>query len=167
MSASATLRSHILAEAKSTISIVRCGCLWIIGTDVCKELATVDSRLDLMQILGVVRICRRRIRQPGLTWEGGSANPFDPSPWAHTTPGNVNLYALHNFGSVALNDAAIIGKSITKDFYSQPPRYSYFSGCSGGGRQAMMLAQRYPDAYNGIVAGAPAMNWPEFFVAMY
>ncbi len=103
----------------------------------------------------------------GLTGEGGFANPFDPSPWAHTNPGNVHFYALHNFGSVLLNDAAIIGKSITKDFYGQPPTYSYFSGCLGGGRQAMMLAQRYPDAYNGIVAGAPAGNWPDFFVAMY
>lgn len=103
----------------------------------------------------------------GLTGEGGFASPFDPSPWAQTSPGNVNLYALHNFGSVALNDAAIIGKSITKDFYGQPPTYSYWTGCSGGGRQGMMLAQRYPDAYNGIVAAAPAINWPQFFVAMY
>ncbi|KFY63354.1 hypothetical protein V496_04009 [Pseudogymnoascus sp. VKM F-4515 (FW-2607)] len=79
----------------------------------------------------------------------------------------VNLYSPHNFGSVSLNDAAIIGKSITEDFYDQPPTHSYFSGCSGGGRQAMMLAQRYPDAYNGIVADALAVNWPEFFVAMY
>lgn len=73
-----------------------------------------------------------------LTGEGGFANPFDLSPWAHTSPGNVNLYALHDFGSVALNDVAIIGKRITRDFYGQPPTYSYFSGCSGGGRQAMI-----------------------------
>lgn len=103
----------------------------------------------------------------GLTGEGGYANELDLSPWAQTSPRNVNLYALQNFGSVALNDAAIISKSITKDFYSQPPTYSYWSGCSGGGRQGIMLAQRYPHAYSGIVAAALAVNWPQFFVAMY
>ena len=52
---------------------------------------------------------------------------------------------------------SVVAKEILTAFYGETPEYSYFVGCSNGGREAMMEAQRYPDDFDGIVAGAPAL----------
>ena len=52
-------------------------------------------------------------------------------------------------------------KALGAAFYDKPVRYSYFEGCSNGGRQAMMMAQNYPELFDGIVAGAPSMFYPD------
>ncbi len=54
---------------------------------------------------------------------------------------------------------ALAAKALIKAFYGQAPKYSYFAGCSDGGREALVEAQRYPDDFNGITAGAPALNF--------
>lgn len=52
---------------------------------------------------------------------------------------------------------AMAAKKLIAAFYGQPPAFSYFSGCSDGGREALMAAQRYPQDFNGIIAGAPSL----------
>lgn len=65
-----------------------------------------------------------------------------------------------NFGHLAIHRTALSTKAIIEQYYCAPVEYSYFLGCSRGGGQAMMEAQRYPGDFDGIVAGAPAFNWP-------
>src|SRR5581483_8423617 len=50
-------------------------------------------------------------------------------------------------------------KAILAAFYGRGPRLSYWNGCSAGGKQGLMEAQRYPADYDGIVSGSPAANW--------
>ena len=67
-----------------------------------------------------------------------------------------NPQALVNFAHRAVHMTAATAKIITRAYYARDIRYSYFWGCSTGGRQAMMEAQRYPTDFDGIIAGAPA-----------
>ncbi|KAK8104293.1 uncharacterized protein PG998_011326 [Apiospora kogelbergensis] len=89
----------------------------------------------------------------------------DPS-WALASPGNLDWTAVHNFASVALHEAAVLGRSVTEAFYRQKVRRAYFTGCSTGGRQAAMLAQRWPEDYDGYLAGAPALRCHEIAAAL-
>jgi feruloyl esterase len=56
---------------------------------------------------------------------------------------------------------ATAAKTLSQAFYDKPVAHSYFEGCSNGGRQAMMMAQNYPQLFDGIVAGAPSMFYPD------
>lgn len=64
-----------------------------------------------------------------------------------------------DFGHRAIHEMTVLGKTIAKGFYGDAPKHAYFSAISNGGRQALMEAQRYPEDYDGIVAGAPANYW--------
>ena len=71
----------------------------------------------------------------------------------------LNTALLEDFAHRALHETALKTKALIKAYYGKAPVYSYFNGVSDGGREAMMLAQRYPTDYNGIVSGYPAINW--------
>jgi hypothetical protein len=64
-----------------------------------------------------------------------------------------------NFGYLAVHRTAEVAKAIVRSYYGSNEARSYFSGCSNGGRQALMEAQRYPDDFDGVVAGAPAFDF--------
>jgi len=64
-----------------------------------------------------------------------------------------------DFGYRALKETTDAAKAIITADKGTQPRYSYFQGCSDGGREALMEAQRYPNDFNGIVAGDPANHW--------
>jgi feruloyl esterase len=70
---------------------------------------------------------------------------------------------LIDFGYRAVHETSVQAKAIVRAFYDRDPSLSYFVGCSDGGREALMEAQRYPDEFNGILAGAPANNWSHLF----
>jgi len=87
------------------------------------------------------------------TDDGHMAPGFD-AVWAATTE-QVRV----DFGSRAVHVVAVASKAIIRAFYGTAPQRSYFMGCSDGGREGLMEAQRFPADFDGIVAGAPANIW--------
>jgi feruloyl esterase len=84
---------------------------------------------------------------------GHAADGVDAS-WALGHPERII-----DFGHRAIHEMTVVGKATAKAFYGDAPTRAYFANCSNGGRQALMEAQRYPEDYDGILAGAPANYW--------
>ena len=81
--------------------------------------------------------------------------------------GRLNWPLIQDFSYRALHDLAVVGKAVTAAFYGTRAKYSYWTGCSTGGRQGLSEAQRYPADYDGILAAAPAINWQKFIPAEF
>ena len=94
--------------------------------------------------------------------DGGSGGAF-----ALDANGKLNWQAIRNFAHVGIHEMTVTGKALTQAMYGVAPRYSYFNGCSTGGRQGLMEAQRYPQDYNGIAAAAPAINWTNLLMQSF
>jgi tannase/feruloyl esterase len=73
--------------------------------------------------------------------------------------GRLTWQLIRDNAYLGIHEMTVTGKALTQAFYGTPAPRAYFNGCSTGGRQGLMEAQRYPDDYDGIVAGAPAINW--------
>ena len=80
--------------------------------------------------------------------------------WAYGHPEKVK-----DFGWRAVHLTTERAKQILNAFYGKPQDKAYFDSCSDGGREALMEAQRFPDDYDGILAGAPANQWSTMLAA--
>lgn len=76
--------------------------------------------------------------------------------------GELDWELIRNCAHRSTHEMTVIGKAVTAAIHGRAPKYSYIAGCSGGGRQALMEAQRYPEDYDGIWSSDPAINWTRF-----
>jgi feruloyl esterase len=86
--------------------------------------------------------------------QGHEASSNGDALWARN---DLRLRAVFGYGSE--HQLARTMNAVVRAFYGRKPAYSYFSGVSDGGHEALVLAQRYPADFDGIIAGAPANNW--------
>jgi hypothetical protein len=84
----------------------------------------------------------------------GHANGGTDASWAIGHPEKIVDFAYR-----AIHEMTAVGRAVTKAFYGDAAQHTYFSSCSNGGRQALMEVQRYPEDYDGVIAGAPANYW--------
>jgi len=88
---------------------------------------------------------------------GHSGSPTNAN-WALGHPDKIV-----DFGWRGIHEMTLKAKAIIEAFYGEAPKHSYFTGCSNGGRQGLMEAQRFPEDYDGILVGAPANYWTRVF----
>lgn len=93
----------------------------------------------------------------GGTDTGHQSGGADAS-WA-VNPSGLNAQAVADWAYRGMHEMTVKSKAIVRALYRRPARHSYFVGCSSGGHQALTEAQRYPQDYDGILAGAPANYW--------
>lgn len=99
------------------------------------------------------------------TTDAGVTPAYLDVGWALTSDGGINTPLLENFADRSQHEMALVGKEVTAAFYGRRADYSYWNGCSTGGRQGYMEAQRHPDDFDGILANAPAINWDRYVPA--
>jgi acetyl esterase/lipase len=94
---------------------------------------------------GVSTDTGHRVETPDAAIQGG---------WAKGHP-----ELLRDYGYRALHLSTLDAKALITAMYQRPIQHAYFTSCSNGGREALMEAQRFPEDYDGIIAGAPALDW--------
>ncbi|CZT04855.1 hypothetical protein WAI453_007630 [Rhynchosporium graminicola] len=72
-----------------------------------------------------------------------------------------NTEVVHDFADRSMHTGVVIGKKVTEAFYGCTHKKSYYIGCSTGGRQGFKAVQTYPEDFDGVVAGAPALKFPD------
>lgn len=95
---------------------------------------------------------------------GHVGSPIDPS-FAMNPDGSINTVGWQDFSERSLHEFAEKTKALTRLYYGRPHDYANWDGFSTGGRQGLKLAQVFPEDFDGILVGAPAINWSKYHTA--
>ena len=106
---------------------------------------------------GVLNFADHRLAQGYAVANSNTGHDAAAEPRA--TFAQDDLDAVIDFGHRAVHLTANVSKAVVRAFYGRPASFAYFEGCSTGGRQGLMEAQRYPDDFDGIVSGAPVFDY--------
>jgi feruloyl esterase len=155
--------ADVPAPATGAITVAHCRVSGVIGTEIKFTLLLPDTWNQKFLMGGGGGFVGQVQNQAGVAVNAGYATvgtdtghqgSITDASWALN-----NLERQLNFGYLAVHRTAEVAKAIVRSYYGASETRSYFSGCSNGGRQALMEAQRYPDDFDGIVAGAPAYDF--------
>ena len=117
---------------------------------------------------GVLAAATDSVQQDFVGLKTDTGHPSDPpaglfdGSFGMLSPGVPNTQLQIDFAYRSEHLMAVIGKQLVRAFYGQPQLRTYWFGCSTGGRQGLMMAQHFPDDFDAILAGAPAIHWDRF-----
>ncbi|MEV5848455.1 tannase/feruloyl esterase family alpha/beta hydrolase [Streptomyces sp. NPDC051985] len=96
------------------------------------------------------------------TTDGANRDPRFVDWALRRDTGELDWELINNWVHRSTHEMTVLGKAVTGALHGSAPRFSYLAGCSGGGRQVLVSAQRHPQDYDGIWAVDPAINWTRF-----
>lgn len=143
----------------------------------CRVLATVEPETDIEVRLptawherllhlggsgldGVIPNLNNNVSQLQAGYALTASNGGHRDPTRGPTRFLDNPTFIQDYAHAAIEKTVRVAKAVIAAYYGRPPKYSYFSGCSAGGRGALNAAAHYGDEYDGVVAGAPTRNMP-------
>lgn len=85
--------------------------------------------------------------------------------FAMKSDGTINTQLWHDFAERGIHEMAVVSKLLTKQYYGEKQKYAYWNGFSTGGRQGLKEVQVNPYDFDGVLAGAPAINWTRFITS--
>ena len=99
------------------------------------------------------------VRQGYAAGSTDTGHPGGSGSFALDSTGHLNWLLIRDNAYLGIHEMTVTAKAVIEAFYGTAARHAYFNGCSTGGRQGLSEAQRYPADYDGILSGAPAINW--------
>lgn len=105
------------------------------------------------------------ITDTGHSTPGTDMNAYNDGSFLLRPDGSVSTEQWAAFSEKGIHQTTLKTKLLTQGFYGRAASHAYFEGCSTGGRQAHKYAQAFPTDYDGIIAGAPGINWSRFLTS--
>ncbi len=102
----------------------------------------------------------RRATRPSAPTAGTTTRCTPCPPRAAPQPSGCDPQARIDFAYNAYDVVTRVGKALVQRFYSRPANHAYFMGCSEGGREGLLMTQRFPQHYDGVVSGDPVLHLP-------